>query len=631
MKKKWLALSLAGILCLNLTGCNSDEKSKESKSDYSAEDALAEYKKEKEKGKEKSDKDDEKESANENDKDDNKADEDNNNSNDNNSNSEAYLNNGTNTKGYTEITMFNAKFMVPDKIAESGQGVDGIVRFYDEPNTYDVKARYCEESMRGDEIEDIAKNIEDYYLEYFETVVEIDADDCIEYYNGTMQKYIFPSVTFNDSEAAIAYLSNVNKDTLLYIVDKDDVFTDKETDIMLKSFEEYTGNEYTYVMEFDTELVELTPVDELSVDEAEEKQQQDEEEATAFDEKSENPLYAFEMTINGDTLKLPMWFTDLEEAGWKYDGDRDEMVPANSRNVVEYWKKGDAQICTTIINFGVNAVPFSECIVTEIAYTSYKEDDKNVIELPAGIKLNKSNCDEVLKAYGEADDTYEGNYSIKLSYEPDDEHNVELLFDIETKILNSVEIECQEILEGVDNEIKDERPEILDTYKEPSKLSKDLLDTTVELDGVVYQLPCPMEKLLEDGWTIKAKDDTIVSPLSKEYCRIVKDDLEVMVWLKNPVQDAIYAKYSYVVGFDISIYDGSAFPMTIGNGITIGDTMTPDEIIAKFEGMEVNALLDDEKIKHIFVKCTDDIEYNIFTQNGIVGGISVDNDVSFKR
>ena len=68
------------------------------------------------------------------------------------------------------------------------------------------------------------------------------------------------------------------------------------------------------------------------------------------------------------------------------------------------------------------------------------------------------------------------------------------------------EIENMIELEGADNSINPEVPELVKNYVAPEALSESLYDFTIDLEGVLYELPCPVSVFLENGFTINEKD-----------------------------------------------------------------------------------------------------------------------------
>ena len=64
-------------------------------------------------------------------------------------------------------------------------------------------------------------------------------------------------------------------------------------------------------------------------------------------------------------------------------------------------------------------------------------------------------------------------------------------------------------------EVSQEVPEYLATYVQPSALGEDTKAPAFSLDGVVYQLPCPVSEFLDNGWTISAKSQESVGSLNQ--------------------------------------------------------------------------------------------------------------------
>lgn len=592
-EKNWLTLLLAGVLCFNLTGCQSTVESNSENSAQTVSDTDTE--------------------------------------------NAAYLDESVDITDYSEITLLNAKFLVPNHIVSTGDGLEDAARFTDS-ETYDVKARFCEINLLGDDASKVAENIENYYKEYFDATVEIDEKNCIEDHDGEKAKYIYPSAVYDDIDTSFAYISNTDYSVLFYVRDKNELFTDEEINIMLKSFAEYTGSEYSYGVE--TELATMTSVEDALADINAENAAREAEAAALLAEKFNNPLCAFELTVADETLTLPLWYSDLEAAGWTFKGDSSKKMSAHTSESWHEWEKDGVKLSATMTNYSINSAPYSKCIVTKIGYSLHPRNSENdIVTLPSGIQMYKSTYDDVVNAYGEPDRTTtaddEDDTLYMSFYKFDAEHTADFTFNAEDHVLIGVDLECKETLEGIDYNTSSERPAILDTYEAPSKLSDNPYDTTLELDGVVYQLPCPTEKFIENGWKIKEGNDFTVSPGSWENCTLTKGDMSIGVMLKCPTADAVTAENTYVIGAGVSFYDGSKFPLSLYGGITIGEKMTADELTALFKDMDVDVTDSKETLQQFFITSTDDsdadIEYYIIIDEGVVAGIELQNIVTFER
>lgn len=80
-----------------------------------------------------------------------------------------------------------------------------------------------------------------------------------------------------------------------------------------------------------------------------------------------------------------------------------------------------------------------------------------------------------------------------------------------------------------------EVPEYLSEYKAPSAIGEDFDSGTVSLDGVVYQLPCPVSELVKNGWAVDKDDDVMAGRLGS--VRLAKGDTKISLYVMN------YANY----------------------------------------------------------------------------------------
>lgn len=591
MKKKGIALLLMGVLCFNLMACNSSAEA-----DIVSDETAIETNKEVE--------------------------------------NENSLKETEDEEDYSEITIKNAKFKVPNRIVETGEGLEDAARFTD-TETYEVKARFCEINLLDEDIAKTAENIKNYYKEYFDVTVELDESKCVEAGEGEMVKLIYPTASYNDNNAAFAYMSNVDYNVLFYIINKDNAFSEKEVDTMLQSFSEYAGSEYSYAV--DVDIVEMESIEDILADDIAAEEAAKAEEEARIAEKFNNPLCAFELTVGEEVITLPVWYSELEAAGWTFKGDATKEMAAHTSENWHEWEKDGVKLSATMSNYSVNSVPYSECLVTKIGYSLVPyNSEEDIVTLPEGIQMHKSTYEDVVKAYGEPDrEGDKDDVLYMIFYKFDFEHNVNFVFHTENDVVYAVELECEEMVEGVNNEIDGTRPEILDTYMAPTELSSNPYDTTLELDGVMYQLPCPVEEFLENGWTIEEGNDYVISPGVGEKCTLVKDDVYIRGYFRCPVKDAVTADNSMVTSLEVSFYGGEKYPLSLYGGISIGEEIAEDELITLFEDMEVDADTSNKRMHFFYIsskkESETDVKYYIVLNEGVVGGIGIENNIRYER
>ncbi|MCH5262438.1 MAG: hypothetical protein J1F42_05945 [Lachnospiraceae bacterium] len=214
-------------------------------------------------------------------------------------------------------------------------------------------------------------------------------------------------------------------------------------------------------------------------------------------------LYDFQVAINGTVYQIPMWYSDMEALGWQFKGGLTGTLSADE-HTREKWRKDGIDIYTYMFNPSINTIAYSESIVCsiELRRLYLKDCDWDII-LPGGIQWEVSSYDDIIAAYGNPSFESESDFSYHLSYDlaPYRQY-VTLIVSKEDGVLEEIEIANRVELEGLDNSVSEEVPDIVKAYQAPESLSDDLHEYNVQLEGVVYALPCPVSVLVENGFTI---------------------------------------------------------------------------------------------------------------------------------
>ncbi len=217
-------------------------------------------------------------------------------------------------------------------------------------------------------------------------------------------------------------------------------------------------------------------------------------------------LYDFQIQIDGNVYQFPMAYDAFIQNGWELDTDysseTEELEP--NQYGLYYFVKDGVECTGYVINLGINNQPVTECLVGGISIDSYYWDvNTGEVLMAGGIQRGVSTLDDILAAYGNPTDTYEGDTYTSVTYDKDSFCDVELTVGAESGVLEGIDMQNFVAPEGFDvGEASDEVPEEIAAYQAPTELGDDLLSYRVELDGALYQLPCPVSALLENGWTI---------------------------------------------------------------------------------------------------------------------------------
>lgn len=161
------------------------------------------------------------------------------------------------------------------------------------------------------------------------------------------------------------------------------------------------------------EILESEESEETGNEDAEETviagKDQSEKTSVEMPEELSDNLYDFQIAMDGQVYKFPMWFDDFEALGWEYLGDRTEVLYANEYLYAEPWQKDGVTIYTSIANLSLNAIAPEEGQICGLDLDGYQMRNCDwKIELSKGITFGESAREDILKAYGEPTDEYDG-------------------------------------------------------------------------------------------------------------------------------------------------------------------------------------------------------------------------------
>ena len=322
-----------------------------------------------------------------------------------------------------------------------------------------------------------------------------------------------------------------------------------------------------------------------------------------------------------------MWFKEFEALGWTYNDDTSYMLLADEYLVAESWEKDGIKVYTEIANATINGATLDNCIVSGISFDEYYMKDCNVeVMLPGGIVYGVATKDDIIAAYGEPSDTYEGTNYTKLTYEQDWYQEVTLYVDVETGLLNEIEIENLVALEGGDNNVYTDVPELVTKYVAPTELGEDLYSFNMELEGALYTLPCPLSELLANGFTyIEDETDEYVAAGSHGWVELTYNNQNYSCIVRNYADYATTVENCFVTEIKSGIYDPD-YKLTLPCSITRG--MSEADLQAAVAGfnceVETSGDFTYYTIYHPDGSVLDSVEVTIY--EGVVAIIEMSND-----
>ena len=213
-----------------------------------------------------------------------------------------------------------------------------------------------------------------------------------------------------------------------------------------------------------------------------------------------------------------------------------------------------------------------------------------------------------------------------MEYEYEIGSYAKLQFDNDTGVLSSIEMEYMKQPKGYDDSISVDNvtiPDIAKTYKAPDKISDDLLDFTLELDGDLYQLPAPVAAFTANGWKIEeSESDMELSGRRNGRAVLTKGDLELELAINNYSDDATICDYCFVQ----CVYPSAIkcdLPTKLSNNIALG--MSESDLKSALKGYTV-----EEDGHYLTVRDGDSlmcfIEFEIF--DGVLGSIRFSNSLT---
>lgn len=342
-------------------------------------------------------------------------------------------------------------------------------------------------------------------------------------------------------------------------------------------------------------------------------------------------IYSFQISIDGTIYQLPMWYEDFVALGWECTEDLTTKLSSNQYYPTAVFTKDGVKFYVGLANLSMNTVTLDKAMVYSIQLQDYylKDSDWEFI-LPKGITRGISTKDDIVAAYGEPSDEYDATNYYKLTYEYDTYQEVILYVSKETNTLYEIEIENMIELEGADNSINPEVPELVNNYVAPEALSESLYDFTIDLEGVLYELPCPLSLFLDNGFTINEKNSEMeVASGDSGWVELKYKNMTYRTLVKNYAEYATIVQNCFVTTIKTSEFDPK-FDLTIPGNIKRGDS--EDDLLAVIENFNYEK---DESGDFIYYTVYDPDKskldaYDITVHEGKVHSIEVQNAPKLK-
>lgn len=284
-------------------------------------------------------------------------------------------------------------------------------------------------------------------------------------------------------------------------------------------------------------------------------------------------IYSFQVSVNGTVHQFPMWFSDFEALGWTYaEDDLDAMLTSNQYSPSERWERDGVTVYAELANLSMNSIALKDAMVAGITFDKYYMDECDwEILLPGGIQYGISTRDDIIAAYGDPSDEYEGDMYYKMTYDYDYYQDIELYVYKESGVLQQIEIENMIELEGADNSVNSEVPEIVKNYVAPTKLGDDLYQFNIELEGKLYTIPCPVSELVANGFTVVPDNENGFGADGYGWVTLKYNNQSYHTIVHNYADYATTAENCFVTSIKSSEYEPD-FKLTIPCNIKRGDS-----------------------------------------------------------
>ncbi|MBQ9156135.1 MAG: hypothetical protein IJ137_05090, partial [Eubacterium sp.] len=207
-----------------------------------------------------------------------------------------------------------------------------------------------------------------------------------------------------------------------------------------------------------------------------------------------------------------------------------------------------------------------------------------------GINLS-SGADEVKSAFGTPYkiDQYD-NYDVLLYSAGELSEGSAYFYCYDNNESNSISMKHKPKDFRVEVEVSEDKPDYLSSYKAPDKLPDKATETIFQLDGKLYQLPCPLGEFTDAGWEVAGRNVNSVGGYKSETSciKIAKDGYSIDLDMTNFDPTARTTENCAVSGIRVTNRhkdtDMQGDYMKFSGGINV--SMEADEAEDKLEGFD---------------------------------------------
>lgn len=293
-------------------------------------------------------------------------------------------------------------------------------------------------------------------------------------------------------------------------------------------------------------------------------------------------IYSYQVQLNGVVYSLPALYTDFAANGWMASGFDTNTLKPNSKTLGDPAKIGDQTVTLTMFNPGMDVLTYDKCYVCAVSMDSFYAKKGASLVLPKGITIGSTEAD-VIAAYGEPSDTYEGSSRKSLTYSTDVYCSIKISIDSASGQVESIAV--QNIIKPADTAAAvaaapaGDVPDVVKAYVAPTELGENWDSFCAKYAGDNYHLPAPVAAFTDNGWKLLDTDVIVPAQSGKVGMSLQKDNQVLRTTLHNYSDTAQPAANCFVTEI---MYDVNRTKLSIElpKGITENSTM--DDVTAAF-------------------------------------------------
>ncbi len=279
---------------------------------------------------------------------------------------------------------------------------------------------------------------------------------------------------------------------------------------------------------------------------------------------SDDP-YDFQLMLNGTLYTFPMPYSDFVATGWEpWKATIESLKPSQYDSLT--FDNGTAKLLVYIFNLSDDVVPLNECQIGGIKI----DTDKVTASLAKGITFGSSTYDDIIAAYSDPSEKYDGSDFSSLTYATGSYSLLKFMTNKTDKKISNIEIK---------NFVKSENkpdstastgdvPAVVSQYEAPKVLGDDPYSFHVKYNGVLYRLPVPVSELLNNGFKLTNKPyDSVRAGDYKTGFDFMANNQKLTTALMNYSDQGAPPEHCFVTELKYD-YLATKLPMELPKGIT---------------------------------------------------------------